>query len=146
MREASMIADAIANTLENDCNWLGMYPAIDLQPGFPWVHFGEKYKGYFCWNWADAFYIATKSINAKCFAVQLQAGCDYVSARQHWFVQITTCFGSKVYVDDGFWNKRYCHDVPPCGGDYVYQGEQCLGEDQKSQWPCPYGPDMQRVQ
>jgi len=123
LNDALLIGDAIGNTLEGNFT-------------IPWWPFSERYNGYYCWAWAEAFYRAATSLNSKCFKVAIEAASDLSSGKMHWYISIKPCSGRTVYVDDSFWNRRFCHFAPPCGGIYEPQGEQaCLPSD----WPDDFG-------
>jgi len=142
MNDAKLISDAIANTLEQPGNW----PWKRLPIGVHWewppaLHPNERYKGYWCWNWADALQQSAAAVASPCFSVELHASGDAVSGRMHWFTAIETCDGRVIYVDDSFWNQFFCHYGPPCGGIYKDWGECKLPEELRRRYPLPHDPN-----
>jgi RHS repeat-associated protein len=152
LAQAADIADAVGNTLSNNCSWNPFvhfpYLVNDgwwSENGYP-IQYNERYKGYWCWRWAEAFQRAIRSVNASCFNSELEFAGFIDTGRIHVWVKITSkCSGAAVYVDDSFGNSAFGNFEPPCG-DYPYVGV-CFpsGLPTSGYAPTPYGPDMKPV-
>ena len=149
-RQANAIANAVGDTLENNGNWnplcrlpFGVNYGCFTGDGYP-IEWNQRFRGYFCWDWARAFYRAIQSVNASCFDIDLEfAGFPDTTGRMHVWVKITSkCTGGSFYVDDGFGTGTYGNFDTPCG-HYPYVGT-CSPSSLPDSWhrPTPYGPDM----
>lgn len=123
--------------LNNVCIYGGEWP----------VYWNERFRGYYCWRWADSLQAAMQTVGASCFGSDLEfAGYPATNGRMHVWVKITSkCTGQSVYVDDSFGNLSFGNTVPPCG-DYPYIGS-CNRCDLPSSGYCPtiYGPNNNPV-
>ena len=106
LREAERIAVAVANTVYRN------YDIYELIPD-------QRFGGYWCYEWAEAFEDAFELENPKCFSAEINraiGGGDKDFTDTHYWVNITSACGKKsVFVDDGFANKdnKMVHDAPP---------------------------------
>ena len=151
--QANDIANAVGNTLENNgcMNPFTRFPcgfnnACMSDGDWPWA-WNQRFRGYYCWRWADALRAAMQSAGASCFGSELEfSGYPATSGRIHVWVKITLkCTGQSIYVDDSFGNGSFGNTEPPCGG-YPYVG-YCPRSALPSVGYCPrvYGPDNNPV-
>jgi len=152
--QANDIANAVGNTLENNgcMNPFTRFPcgfnnACMYERDWPWA-WNERFRGYYCWRWADALRGAMQSAGASCFGSELEfSGYPATSGRIHVWVKITLkCTGQSIYIDDSFGNGSFGNTEPPCGG-YPYVG-YCPRSSLPPGGYCPrvYGPDNNPVQ
>ena len=139
--EAVLEAEAIAEAIlaAHDANVAGgwwWYPWAGLQNSAAWaariLTLGtyrtqvEKYRGYYCYEWATFFWDAVLSVtkgNSKYFSSAIEQATMHNGSDEppiHQWVRITSKItGVSVYVDDGFFNKKFVHSAPPIPGGWV---------------------------
>ena len=145
---AKDIASAIENTLNNNGTW-------DLASRWPFGHdntwpywpiptlaWNERYRGYFCYRWAQAFHAAVSSIGSPSFSSDIESAIDTKTGRFHFWIRIKSkSSGNEVYVDDSFWDGYFGHTSHPCGGDYPYSGPTTPDPTLPGPFPTPYAPN-----
>jgi len=108
--EGQRIAKALVYTIRN--NWRFR----------PSLRKNERFKGYFCYDWAyafeDAFNLESKG---EFFKVDVQSALDPDTLLTHFWIRITSLeTGEVIYFDDSFWDGTFVHTNMPCGGNYQF--------------------------
>ncbi|RME27591.1 MAG: RHS repeat-associated core domain-containing protein, partial [Candidatus Zixiibacteriota bacterium] len=91
----------------NDAEQMSYAIYFTLEYNSRWVLFqGEKYRGYFCYEWAYALHDAVKwEAPSGCFAVRMEHihnGSVWMPRVHAWLSIRGLCSHNSVYVDDGF--------------------------------------------
>jgi RHS repeat-associated protein len=113
--EAESIASAIAATFNSNWRW-------EWQRTVPFVK-SERAKGYFCYEWAYAFEDAFNASSQGGFIARVKAAKAERDSDgdelTHYWLEISSANNpsEKIFVDDGFWDGNYIHEIRPSHPD-----------------------------
>jgi len=137
--EGERIAKALAYTERNNGRWR------------PSLRRNERYKGYYCYDWAYAFEDAVNlKSSGRYFDVQVQSAIVRESLLTHFWIKVTSKeTGKFFYFDDSFWpdpNGTFVYQEKPCGGRYEFDMGVTISDKPRERTTPPpvYGSDGRR--
>jgi RHS repeat-associated protein len=100
-----------------------------LEHGGLWIDspFDQRYKGYFCYEWANGFDWMIKGIGGTCFKTEIGEAIEpgqvgQTSGGVHFWVEISLpcSTAESVFIDDGFTTSppTFVHETPPIPEGY----------------------------